>query len=545
MKPFIKKLDLPLEASDVYEHLADQPHSFWLDSGMDAQKLGRFSFMGANPFLVMRSKGERIEILRAGKSERLEGNPFEVLKRLLKQYAHRRPVEGPPFSSGAVGYFSYDLCHFVEELPSQSLDDLNIYDSYFCFYDTTIALDHLQKVIYISSCGLAEDQGFYPWASARKVWEIQDLLQEIHKKKGSRVSSAPVVAEGAPEGAGGILPPHGQYLCRHQYQRRASREGEVKNFRNRERGASEWAGEETSHPADAYSQTLVRTRGRELWKDQDRKKCIIYSNFDKEDYLKAIKKAIDYIFAGDIFQVNLSQRFESEIAISPFQLYKRLRAINPAPFAAFLNFEGVVVASSSPERFLRRSGNVVETRPIKGTRPRGKTPDEDQRLAQELLSSPKDRAENIMIVDLERNDLGRVCQYGSVHVPELLTIEEYPTVFHLVSTIKGTVPPDKDNVDIVKACFPGGSITGAPKVRAMEIIDELEPTRRSVYTGAIGYLDFGGQMDLNIVIRTFIIKENRAYFQAGGGIVADSDPEAEYQETLDKARALMEAVSQG
>lgn len=503
MRPFIKKIDLPLEASEIYEHFADQPHSFWLDSGMDVQKLGRFSFMGTNPFLIMRSKGHHIEILKAGKRERLGGNPFEVLKRLLKQYAHRRPVEGPPFSSGAVGYFSYDLCHFVEELPSQSLDDLNIYDSYFCFYDTTIALDHLQKVIYISSCGLAEDEGFYPWTSARKVWEIQDLLQEIYKRKGNRVSPAT---------------------------------GE-------DREALEWVEEETSHPASTYSQTPVQTR-RELRKDQNRK-SIIRSNFDKEDYLKAIKKAIDYIFAGDIFQVNLSQRFESEIAISPFQLYKRLRTINPAPFAAFLNFEGVVVASSSPERFLRRSGNVVETRPIKGTRPRGRTPDEDRRLAQELLSSPKDRAENIMIVDLERNDLGRVCQYGSVHVPELLTIEEYPTVFHLVSTIRGTVPPDKDNVDIIKACFPGGSITGAPKVRAMEIIDELEPTRRSVYTGAIGYLDFGGQMDLNIVIRTFIIKENRAYFQAGGGIVADSDPEAEYQETLDKARALMEAVSQG
>lgn len=543
MRPFIKKIDLPLEASNIYEYFVNQPHSFWLDSGMDAQKLGRFSFMGTNPFLIMRSKGHHIEILKAGRRERLEGNPFEVLKRLLKQYARERPVEAPPFSSGAVGYFSYDLCHFVEELPSQSLDDLNIYDSYFCFYDTTIALDHLQKVIYISSCGLAEDEGFYPWASARKVWEIQDLLQEIYKKKGSRVSAAPVVAEGAPERAGGILPPHGQYLCRHQYQERASLEIEDANLKNEDREALEWVEEETSHPASTYSQTPVQTR-RELRKDRN-KKSIIHSNFDKEDYLKAIKKAIDYIFAGDIFQVNLSQRFESEIAVTPFQLYKRLRSINPAPFAAFLNFEGVAVASSSPERFLMRSGNVVETRPIKGTRPRGRTPDEDRHLAQELLSSPKDRAENIMIVDLERNDLGRVCKYGSVHVPELLTIEEYPTVFHLVSTIRGTVPPDKDNVDIVKACFPGGSITGAPKVRAMEIIDELEPTRRSIYTGAIGYLDFGGRMDLNIVIRTFIIKENRAYFQAGGGIVADSDPEAEYQETLDKARALMEAVSQG
>ena len=544
MRPLTKKIGLPLEASDIYEHFADQPHSFWLDSGMDAQKLGRFSFMGTNPFLIMRSKGHHIEILRAGKRERLKGNPFEILKRLLKQYAQECSVEAPPFSSGAVGYFSYDLCHFVEELPSQSLDDLNIYDSYFCFYDTTIALDHLQKVIYISSCGSAEDEGFYPWANAKKVWEVQNLLQEIYEKREERVSPTPVVTEGTPERTGRILLPHGQYLLRHQYQEKARLEKENGNFPNGDWEASEWAEEKLPHPASTYSQTLVKAQ-RKLWKDQNRKKSIIHSNFDKEDYLKAIKKAIDYIFAGDIFQVNLSQRFESEIAVTPFQLYKRLRSINPAPFAAFLNFEGVAVASSSPERFLRRSGNVVETRPIKGTRPRGKTPDEDRQLAQELLSSPKDRAENIMIVDLERNDLGRVCQYGSVHVPELLVIEKYPTVFHLVSTIKGTVSTDRDNVDIIRACFPGGSITGAPKVRAMEIIDELEPTRRSIYTGAIGYLDFSGRMDLNIVIRTFIIKENRAYFQAGGGIVADSDPEAEYQETLDKARALMEAVSQG
>ncbi|MDI3280336.1 MAG: aminodeoxychorismate synthase, component I [Bacillota bacterium] len=458
MSLLIKELDLPLEALDIYEYFADQPHSFWLDSGMDAQRLGRFSFIGANPFLIMRSKGHRIEILKAGKRERLEGNPFEVLKRLLNQYALKRPVEGPPFISGAVGFFSYDLCHFIEELPSRSLDDLNIYDCYFGFYDTVIALDHLHKAIYLSSCGESP---------AKKIGEMQELLQGIR-------------------------------------------------------------------PAKAHSPAPVRIHSRPI-------RC----NFDREGYLKAVKKAIDYIFAGDIFQVNLSQRFAAEINTSPFQLYKKLRTINPAPFAAFLNFEQVAVACSSPERFLKRSGNLVETRPIKGTRPRGKTPDEDQRLAQELLTSPKDRAENIMIVDLERNDLGRVCQYGSVHVPELLTLERHPTVFHLVSTIQGTVSPDKDNIDIVKACFPGGSITGAPKIRAMEIIDELEPTKRSIYTGAIGYLDLGGQMDLNIAIRTFIIKEKKAYFQVGGGIVADSDPEAEYQETLDKARALIEAVSQG
>lgn len=241
--------------------------------------------------------------------------------------------------------------------------------------------------------------------------------------------------------------------------------------------------------------------------------------------------------------MNLSQRFEADLTIPPYELYRRLRRINPAPFASYLNFAGVSVVSASPERFLKLQGDWVETRPIKGTRPRGKSAEEDRALAQELLSSIKDRAENVMIVDLERNDLGRVCRYGTVRVVELAILETYPTVFHLTSTVRGRLCPDKTRIDLLKATFPGGSITGAPKVRAMEIIDELEPTRRSVYTGSIGYLSFSGEMDLNIVIRTFLVKEGKAYFQVGGGIVYDSEPEAEYEETLDKAKALFQALN--
>jgi para-aminobenzoate synthetase component I len=265
-------------------------------------------------------------------------------------------------------------------------------------------------------------------------------------------------------------------------------------------------------------------------------------NFAREEYIAAVARAKEYIAAGDIFQVNLSQRFSAQLHVDPWQLYLRSRRINAAPFGAYLQFADGTVASASPERFLRVEGRCVETRPIKGTRPRGATPEEDERLARELLESEKDRAELVMIVDLERNDLGRVCSYGTVRVPELLRLESYATVHHLVSTVVGQLHEGRDLMDLLRATFPGGSITGAPKVRAMEIIDELEPTQRAVYTGSIGWVGFDGDMDLNIVIRTFLVRDGRVHWQVGGGIVADSDPVAEYEETLDKGIALRRAV---
>ncbi len=272
---------------------------------------------------------------------------------------------------------------------------------------------------------------------------------------------------------------------------------------------------------------------------------LITGHFDRASYRRAVQQCKDYIAAGDIFEVNMTQRFACPISVTPWQLYCRLRRINPAPFAAYLNFPELTVASASPERFLQVRGRQVETRPIKGTRRRGRNPFEDACLRQELVSSEKDRAELVMIVDLERNDLGRVCSFGSVHVPELICLEEYPTVWHLVSTVRGTLENGKDVGDLLKASFPGGSITGAPKIRAMEIIEELEPVKRGVYTGSIGYLGFDGGCDLNIVIRTFVIKDQVAYFHAGGAVVADSDPDAEYWETIHKARALMQALGYG
>jgi len=268
------------------------------------------------------------------------------------------------------------------------------------------------------------------------------------------------------------------------------------------------------------------------------------ADFTRQEYLAAVRRVKDYIAAGDIFQANLAQRFAGDCPSDGLDVYSRLRAVNPAPFAAYLRYPELEVISSSPERFLLVEGERVTTRPIKGTRPR-REGDEvfNARMLEELRASAKDHAELTMIVDLERNDLGRVCSYGSVRVEEHAVVEAYPTVFHLVSTVSGRLHrPEQDEFSLIRACFPGGSITGAPKIRAMEIIEELEPHARNVYTGAIGYASFHGRMDLNIVIRTMLRTGGRVYLQVGGGIVADSDPVLEYEETLHKGKALFEAL---
>ena len=266
------------------------------------------------------------------------------------------------------------------------------------------------------------------------------------------------------------------------------------------------------------------------------------SGFTRDEYLQAVERVREYILAGDIFQANLSQRFETAWLGDSFDFYRRLASVNPAPFAAYFRGDGFAVASASPERFLQvDTGGHVETRPIKGTRPRGATPDEDRRLAAALLSSEKDRAENVMIVDLLRNDLSKVCQPGSVEVPALCALQSHPTVHHLESIVTGRLEEGRTAADLLRAAFPGGSITGAPKVRAMEILAELEPVARGVYCGAIGWLSVTGAMDTSIAIRTVTLQDGHACFHAGGGIVADSDPALEYQETLDKAGGIRRA----
>jgi len=466
--PLVAEMKMPLEAPRCFELIKERPHSFFLDSGMDPAKLGRYSFIGADPFLVLKSRGQEISLSYGdGRKETVMGNPFDVLDGLLRRYRMETGPVPVPFSGGAVGYFSYDLCHFIERLPRTAVDDLKLPECYLAFYDTIIAFDLQQGRAYIVSCGFPEED-----ETARKR-RAQARLDELKA----------LILSGKPKGAG------------------------------------------SAGTAPVGSEIALK------------------ANFSRRQYLKAVAAAREYILAGDIFQVNISQRFEAKLAAPPYELYRQLRLVNSAPFASYLGFEEVSVASASPERFLRLSGDLVQTRPIKGTRRRGATLAEDAALANELLSSVKDRAENVMIVDLERNDLGRICRYGSVKVTELAVLENYPTVFHLTSTVEGRLSPGKGAIELLKATFPGGSITGAHKVRAMEIIDELEPTRRSVYTGSIGYLGFNGDMDLNIAIRTVLVKDGKACFQVGGGIVYDSKPEAEYEETLDKARALIQALN--
>lgn len=461
--PLVKEVLVSADACSLFEAFKNEPYGFLLDSASGEQKLGRYSFIGADPFLVFKSKGDQVTITSSKKTRRLKTNPFAELKKLLRSYEFERKFEELPFVGGAVGYFGYDLCHFVERLPSCSIDDLDIADCCLGFYDSAIVFDHFSSKIYLISTGLPEKETSK--AAARAEVRLRWLEDKLSRQF----------------------------------------------FRRGRRAASE-------------------------------RKANLCSNFTRSRYQKAVDAARQYIIAGDIFQVNLSQRFETDLKIPTFELYQRLRSINPAPFASYLNFGDTIIVSSSPERFLRLKDGVVQTRPIKGTRPRGQGKRQDELLAEELLRSEKDKAEHIMIVDLERNDLGRVCEYGSVKVSEPMILESYPTVHHLVSTVEGRLAQDKDAIDLLRACFPGGSITGAPKVRAMEIIDELEPTKRSIYTGSIGYVSFDGQMNLNIVIRTFLATGGKVCFQVGGGVVFDSKPEEEYIETLDKAKALIQAL---
>lgn len=271
----------------------------------------------------------------------------------------------------------------------------------------------------------------------------------------------------------------------------------------------------------------------------------VESNFSRNGYIQAIQKVKDYIAEGDVYQINLSQRFSAPFEGDAWQLYNALRQVNPSPFGCYLDFPELTLASASPERLINLDGQsrLVETRPIKGTRPRGRTPAEDEQLALELAASEKDRAENLMIVDMERNDLGRVCEFSSISVPSLWHIERHPNVFQMVSTVQGRLSSKYGPAELLAACFPGGSITGAPKIRAMEIIEELEPTRRGIYTGSVGYIDFRGNIDFNIVIRSLILCSGKAYFHGGGGIITDSIPENEYQETIDKVSGLVSTLN--
>ena len=458
-----------MTAFNFFRLLADEPHSFFLDSGVDAPRLGRYSFVGSQPFLIFRSKGTNLQLDWGDRVEQRSGNPFDALREILNRF-QSRPLPGDLPLIGGVGYFGYPLRCFIEELPATAHDDLELPDCYFAFYNAIVAFDHLSNQVYLCRSNAQES---FANRHRQQVEKLRSILQSENC--------------------------HSQRRCE-----------ELRFY--------------TSHLT----------------------KSPIKSNFSKLDYISTVQRAKAYIASGDIYQANLSQRLSTSTDLPPAKLYARLRELSPVPYSAYLHCGDFQILSASPERFLRfsPSSRIVETRPIKGTRPRGLTPELDRKLAIELLHSEKDLAELLMIVDLERNDLGRVCEIASIHVPERVALESYSNIHHLVATIRGTLRADAGRIDLLKSCFPGGSITGAPKIRAMEVIDELEPTDRGVYTGSIGYFGFDGTMDLNIAIRTCILKDGCAYFHVGGGIVADSEPEAEYQETLDKASSWM-AVLEG
>lgn len=445
------------------EGLLNDQLPFLLESALEMDKYGRYSILGSNPKIVLRTKNYLIEIIKNGELTRREGDPLEAVDQTIKSFGSLQNDDSSklPFTGGAVGYFGYDLNRQIEKLPNIALDDQGVPDIYLGFYTEAVIIDHKDKRAYAIAYIPDANRG----SESKAINRLNRLILKVNKN------------------------------------------------------------------------------GRSKYNDENGRVAVnLVSNFTCKQYRYTIDRAKEYISKGDIFQVNLAQRFAADLKVDHYALYKRLRDCNPAPFGAFLSYGDFSILSSSPERFMFVDDRYVETRPIKGTRPRYSDKTKDNLSIKELCASKKDAAEHVMIVDVERNDLGRVCEYGSVTVPELMVAESYKAVHHLVSTVTGRLRDGVGVVDLLRASFPGGSITGAPKVRAMEIIEELEPHRRNIYTGAIGYISSNGKMDTSIAIRTITAIGNKAYLQVGGGIIADSDADAEYEETIDKARAMFHAL---
>lgn len=443
-------------------------YSYLLESVEGGESVGRYSFLGSDPVLMIRSKGNDIEVLSHGKMTRRKGDPIEEMKSVLSNY---RPVkiEGlPRFHGGLVGYMSYDIVRHIEKLPEKNPDDLGLPDMQFLLTDTILAFDHVKHKIQIISNVLIEGDPSKAYRAAIKK------IDAVAKKLSSP----------------------------------------------------------------------LKDPGLEL---NEGKKLKIKSNFTRHEFEAMVKKAIEFVKGGDVIQVVPSQRFSADIKGGTFDIYRALRTLNPSPYMYYLKFKGMELIGSSPETMVRLEGRTAVIRPIAGTRKRGATSSEDEQLSADLLSDEKEKAEHIMLVDLARNDLGRVCRFDSIKINELMGIEKYSHVMHIVSDISGELVTGKDGFDLVRASFPAGTVSGAPKVRAMEIIEELENVRRGTYAGAVGYFDFYGNIDTCITIRTILVKGKKAYVQAGMGVVADSVPATEYEESLNKARALLRAIelSQG
>src|SRR5437660_91106 len=468
----------------AYLAVADgEPDAFLLESVEGGEKIGRYTFLGVRPFLRLESRGSEIKIERDRKIVLRTGNVFQVIKELLQQH---RPaaMEGlPPFTAGAVGYCAYDIVRRLENIGEHATDDLDVPDCVLMFFDRVLAFDHLRHQIHI-------------------------------------VASADVTRE-AP---------------------RVAYDKAVKDIARIEKELA--AGWKPAHWRKATAKSKLKVKART----------------PKQKFLESVRRAKEYIAAGDIFQVVLSQRWDFEPGVAPLDLYRALRTVNPSPYMFFLRVGGeklgdktkhskkrtgagaMHVLGASPEMLVRVSGSKLEYRPIAGTHPRGTDEAADAALEKTMREDEKERAEHVMLVDLGRNDLGRVSEYGSVKVRDLMYVERYSHVMHLVSALEGRLRPELDAVDALAACFPAGTPSGAPKVRAMQIIEELEPTRRGVYGGAVLYADFAGNLDSCIVIRTLLMKGKKAYLQAGAGIVADSDPQREFEESENKSRAVLRAV---
>jgi len=461
-KPVLADMLTPVSA---YLRLArNRRYSFLLESVEGGERVGRYTFLGADPYLVLRARGEQVELENRGRPKR-RARLLDALREITSQY---KPVAAPglpPFCGGAVGYLGYDLVRQFERVPLAVPDDLGMPEAMLLFFSNLLVFDHVKHQIWIVSNVFLDEgkknlEGKYR-AALKQIERMEKLLA-------------------------GNTPP--------------------------------------------------------LAKKSSRQPLKVHSPFPRTDFHHAVERAKEYITAGDIFQVVLSLRLEARISAAPFSIYRALRMVNPSPYMFYLKLGDDVVLGSSPEMLVKVEGRAVEYRPIAGTRRRGANEEEDRCLEQELLSDEKERAEHIMLVDLGRNDLGRVCEYGSVRVTDLMSVERYSHVMHLVSSIRGTLRAGLDVFDALAACFPAGTVSGAPKVRAMEIIRELEPTNRGIYSGSVLYLDFSGNLNSCIAIRTMVVRRGTAYVQVGAGIVADSTPAREYEECMNKGRALLSAI---
>jgi anthranilate synthase component I len=467
--PVVKSVsaDLLTPVSAFLAIAQKEKYAFLLESVERGEQIGRYTFLGARPYMRVKACKGKVEIRRGSRREVLKENVFEIVKRLLREH-HPAAVPGlPPFTAGAVGYFAYDVVRQLENIGNQAEDDLSLPDAELMFFDRLLAFDHLRHQIHIvATADVSRENPRRAYARA-----FRDIAS-LERKLATGLSS--------------VL-----------WRKSAAR------------------------PAQ---------------------KLRLHSGTRREDFLRGVERCKAYIAAGDIFQVVLSQRLHFTPGVAPFDLYRALRQVNPSPYLYFLQMDSTHILGSSPEMLVRVTGRKLEYRPIAGTHPRGQNEAEDARLEQRMRKDEKERAEHVMLVDLGRNDLGRVSDYGSVKVKDLMYVEHYSHVMHLVSALEGTLRKDLDALDAFAACFPAGTLSGAPKVRAMQIIEELEPTRRGVYGGSILYADFAGNLDSCIGIRTLLMQGEKAYLQAGAGIVADSDPATEFQESMNKAQALLKAV---